>query len=49
MGFAVFVEALNIRWSSRNAKPLKMHDPYHEIDETSGESTPGTEAPPARA
>ena len=36
MGFAVFVEALNIRWSSRNSKPLKMHDPYHEIDETSG-------------
>ena len=49
MGFAVFVEALNIRWSSRNAKPLKMHDPYHEIDETSGGSAPGTEAPPAQA
>jgi predicted tellurium resistance membrane protein TerC len=49
MGFAVFVEALNIRWSSRSSKPLKMHDPYHEIDETSGGSTPGTEAPPAQA
>ena len=31
MGFSVFVEALNIRWSSRNSKPLKMHDPYHEV------------------
>ena len=30
MGFAVFVEALNIRRSSKMSKPLKMHDPYHE-------------------
>jgi predicted tellurium resistance membrane protein TerC len=36
MGFSVFVEALNIRWSSRNSKPLKMHDPYHELSETPG-------------
>ena len=36
MGFAVFVEALNIRWSSKAAKPLKMHDPYHELGEPTG-------------
>ena len=36
MGFAVFVEALNIRWSSRNGRPLKMHDPYHELGEQAG-------------
>ena len=33
MGFAVFVEILNIRRSSKQAKPLKMHDPYHELGE----------------
>ena len=33
MGFAVFVEILNIRRSSKQAKPLKMHDPYHETGE----------------
>jgi predicted tellurium resistance membrane protein TerC len=33
MGFAVFVEILNIRRSSKHTKPLKMHDPYHEIGE----------------
>jgi len=33
MGFAVLVEALNIRYSSKRSKPLKMHDPYHEIAE----------------
>ena len=33
MGFAVFVEILNIRRSSKRAKPLKMHDPYHELGE----------------
>jgi predicted tellurium resistance membrane protein TerC len=33
MGFAVFVEILNIRRSSKRAKPLKMHDPYHEAGE----------------
>ena len=33
MGFAIFVEILNIRRSSKLAKPLKMHDPYHELGE----------------
>jgi predicted tellurium resistance membrane protein TerC len=33
MGFALFVELLNIRRSSKNGKPLKMHDPYHETGE----------------
>ena len=33
MGFAVFVEVLNIRRSSKTSKPLKMHDPYHETGE----------------
>ena len=33
MGFAVFVEVLNIRRSSKKAKPLRMHDPYHELGE----------------
>ena len=33
MGFAVFVEMLNIRRSSTQAKPLKMHDPYNELEE----------------
>jgi predicted tellurium resistance membrane protein TerC len=40
MGFSVFVEALNIRWSSRNSKPLKMHDPYHEVSESPGAAGP---------
>jgi predicted tellurium resistance membrane protein TerC len=33
MGFSVFVEILNIRRSSKRAKPLKMHDPYREMGE----------------
>ena len=33
MGFAVLVEALNIRRSSKKSRPLKMHDPYHEVGE----------------
>jgi predicted tellurium resistance membrane protein TerC len=33
MGFALLVELLNIRRSSKVSKPLKMHDPYHEIGE----------------
>ena len=33
MGFSIFVEILNIRRSSRQSKPLKMHDPYHETGE----------------
>ena len=33
MGFAFFVEILNIRRSSKSGKPLKMHDPYHETGE----------------
>jgi predicted tellurium resistance membrane protein TerC len=42
MGFAVFVEALNIRWSSRNSTPLKMHDPYHEVGAAPKEDGSGT-------
>ena len=30
-GFAVFVEILDIRRSPTTDKPLKMHDPYHEL------------------
>ncbi len=33
MGFAVLVEMLNIRRSSKVSEPLKMHDPYHELGE----------------
>jgi predicted tellurium resistance membrane protein TerC len=33
MGFAVFVEILNIRRTTRTSKPLRLHDPYHEIGE----------------
>jgi len=33
MGFAVLVEMLNIRRSSKVSQPLKMHDPYHEMGE----------------
>ena len=33
MGFAVFVEMLNIRRSSKRARPLKMRDPYGELGE----------------
>ena len=47
MGFSVFVEALNIRWSSRNSKPLKMHDPYHEVERDAGGGGPGTARGPA--
>jgi predicted tellurium resistance membrane protein TerC len=35
MGFAVFVEALNIRRSSKTTKPVKMRDPYREIGRAS--------------
>ena len=49
MGFSVFVEALNIRWSSRNTKPLQMHDPYHEVGEAgvgpAGSAADGAAAP----
>ncbi|MEX1295136.1 MAG: TerC family protein, partial [Candidatus Limnocylindrales bacterium] len=33
MGFSIFVEMLNIRRSSKKARPLQMHDPYHELGE----------------
>mgnify|MGYP001551383936 CR=1 FL=1 len=33
MGFALLVELLNIRRSTKMSKPLKMHDPYHEMGE----------------
>lgn len=49
MGFAVLVEALNIRRSTKTSKPLHMHDPYHEIGEpiavTEDSSEPGPAAP----
>jgi predicted tellurium resistance membrane protein TerC len=32
MGFAVLVEVLNIRRSSKS-QPVKLHDPYHELGE----------------
>jgi predicted tellurium resistance membrane protein TerC len=38
MAFAVFGEALNIRWSTKSAKPLKLHDPYHELGEPPAET-----------
>ena len=49
MGFSVFVELLNIRWSSRNSKPLKMHDPYHELDGSGDGSPPTVQEPAAQA
>jgi predicted tellurium resistance membrane protein TerC len=33
MGFAVLVEILNIRRSSKTAEPVKLHDPYRELGE----------------
>jgi len=33
MGFAVLVEILNIRRSSKTAEPIKLHDPYRELGE----------------
>jgi len=42
MGFAVFVEALNIRWSSKSGRPVKLHDPYHETGEPPMVGTSGT-------
>jgi len=46
MGFAVFVEVLNIRRSGKTGEPLKLHDPYHEVDEA---SEPGTAVPQPEA
>jgi predicted tellurium resistance membrane protein TerC len=40
MGFAVLVEALNIRASSKGSKPVRMHDPYHELGEPPAAATP---------
>jgi len=40
MAFSVFVEFLNIRSSSKGSKPVKMHDPYHELGDTSSTATP---------
>jgi predicted tellurium resistance membrane protein TerC len=37
MGFSVFVEILNIRRQSRVAKPIELHDPYHETTAADGE------------
>ena len=46
MGFAVFVEALNIRRSSKTGEPVRLHDPYHEMGDTpaAGAATPEPEA-----
>ena len=48
MGFSVLVEFLNIRWSSRHSKPLKMHDPYHEVGAApqDGSGTPDVRVQP---
>jgi predicted tellurium resistance membrane protein TerC len=45
MGFAVLVEVLNIRRSSKASKPLRMHDPYHEIGEPIAVANDGREPP----
>ena len=39
MGFAVFVEALNIR-ATRRSEPVALHDPYHEKEPPGGGATP---------
>jgi predicted tellurium resistance membrane protein TerC len=39
MGFAVLVEALNIRASSKTSKPVKLHDPYHELPDPAADAT----------
>ena len=45
MGFAVLVEILNIRRSSKKAKPLRMHDPYHEMGAPESAASEEPEAP----
>jgi predicted tellurium resistance membrane protein TerC len=47
MGFSVLVEALNIRASSNRNKPLKLHDPYHEVGTPEADATPSQTAGPA--
>jgi predicted tellurium resistance membrane protein TerC len=49
MAFAVFVEMLNIRRSSKTGEPLKMHDPYHETGEPIAVSEGTEEAEPAQS
>jgi predicted tellurium resistance membrane protein TerC len=39
MAFSVLVEFLNIR-ASGTGKPVKMHDPYHELGEPGPTATP---------
>ena len=44
MGFAVFVEILNIRRTSKTAEPVRMRDPYREGGEPMAAAlTPGSE------
>ncbi len=47
MGFALLVELLNIRRSSKMSKPLKMHDPYHETGEPIAATTDDEDRTPA--
>jgi predicted tellurium resistance membrane protein TerC len=47
MGFALFVELLNIRRSTKSSKPLQMHDPYHEVGEPIAAAEDASEAGPA--
>lgn len=49
MAFAVLVELLNIRRSSKTGVPLKMHDPYHEMGEPIATSESTGEAEPAKS
>jgi predicted tellurium resistance membrane protein TerC len=48
MGFAVFVEVLNIRRSAQTSQPVRMHDPYHERGDApaDGPTDAPTDAPP---
>ena len=49
MGFAVLVEMLNIRRSSKVSEPLKMHDPYHEMGEPIAVADEGGKQGPAES
>ena len=49
MGFALLVELLNIRRSSKTSKPLKMHDPYHETGEPIAVATDDEDPAPAES
>ena len=44
MGFSVLVEMLNIRATSKDNEPVRMHDPFRELgkDERTAASTEPT-------